>query len=286
MGPWLAALAVAGVTVEVAPNPCTSSVAVAAAVARRTDAAVTLRLEPAGEDLRLTLEAPNQPPASRPLGVGPADCALVPELVAVLTERYVRALPAWTWAPRSPPAPPRSEARARASPTPPALHPRWRLVASADVGAGLGFGGAVPGARGRVEVALVGGRFGGAAFGAVGVTPDRAFGADGRLTVVQAGAGVAAVLREGPIRASLGVAAGVSMAQASGFERASSSVEPLLEAELRGLVALPLGLYAGASAQLPLVRRRYVREELGLIVEEPGLTVGLVLGFAHAVAFF
>lgn len=289
MAPGLVALLLAGVTVEVAPNPCTSTVAVAAAVQRRVDVAVQVHLRPEGDDLVLTLQAPNQPPLERPLGLRPGDCPLVPELVAVLTERYVRALPAWTWAPRAPPEAPAGPPRATA---PRALGgPRWRVSLGADLGGTLGVPGPTPGLRARgAATARDHPRPGVGAvvelFVAGALVPDQALGEGGQVLTGSPSAGAAAGLAVGPGALTVGLAGGLTLARASGFERASGAATPLLELEVRARLRLLGPLYAGLGLQVPLLLHRYTRAEGGAALTEPPLSLGLFVGFDRTLAFF
>lgn len=292
MGPWLAALLLTGATVEVAPNPCTSSVAVSAAVLARTDAAVRVILVPEGEDLLLTLQAPNHPPQTRPLGLRPGECPLVPELVAVLTERYVRALPAWTWAPRAAPIPP-PPAWANTPPRPLGLagRPRWETRVGLEAGGGAGL--PSPDLALRLRGHLVAHHHGGdgprpgvGVFVAVSFSPRLGFGSDGAITVLAPAAGVTGSLELGRFRATLGLAGGLLAAWARGFERASNTVDPLLEAELRLRATLVGPLYGGLSAQVPLLGHRFTRADEGVARRTAPLTLGLFLGLEQILAFF
>lgn len=297
MAPWLALGLLAGVTVHADPatEACAPTAAVAEAVEQRVRAPVHVRLvlvegDAAGLSVELRIRAPRAAPFDKRIALDRADCALLPRMVALVVERWVRALPARTWAPRAPPEPLAPEPRRTLVSTPVARYPHWSVRTGGDAGASLGTSGTDPGLRLRAHADLARGE----ALGLTGLVsltwvPDAPFGPDGRVRVVRPTAGLAGFgeLTAGStvLRGELGVHAGAAFGQGFGFERASAASGASGSAEARVSATFTGGWYAGAAAEFGLIRTAFTRDGADAY-REAAVRFGVFLGFSRAVAFF
>lgn len=272
------------VTVHVHPNPCTSSTAVQAAVQAVTQAPIRLDVAPTAGGLRVHFMAANQPVTIRDVPVAAADCPLVPQVIALMTQRYVRALPAYTWAPRAPPQPLRMLGQLSLSNTPLHRRHRYALAWGLDVGGGRGLTGPGWAAQVRAHVDLSQKRWGLAVPIGLRWEPSIALQQGGSVRWLTGWLGVAGFVQGAvgpvPLRGELGVCAGFSAGQAQGFEGASADTVALVETQVRGVMLGPWGLYGGVEARLNLVGPRFAD------YRAPRLRLGLVLGIRKDVAFF
>jgi len=283
VGPLALGLLV-GVTVHVHPNACTSSTAVQAAVQAVTQAPVRLDVAPTATGLRVHFMAANQPVTIRDVPVAEADCPFVPQVIALMTQRYVRALPAYTWAPRAPPQTLRLQGQLSLPNTPEYRRHRYALAWGVDMAGGRGITGPGWAAQVRAHLDLSQRRWGVALPIGLRWEPSITLQQGGSVRWLSGWLGLAGFVRGalGPltVRAELGLCAGFSAGQAEGFEGASADTVGLVETQVRGLVLGPSGLYGGIEARVNLVGPSFADYRV------PRLRLGLLLGIRKDVAFF
>lgn len=276
---------IAGVVVQVHANPCTSSTAVDAALAHLDAPRVGLELTPVDEGFEVRLRAGRAADLVRTLVVAPADCDLVPQMLALMTERFVRALPAHTWAPRAPATAGAWSPQQSLPLTPMLRHPRHTLAWGLDAGASLGSRGQGPAVQLHTHLDLRRSRLGLTLGLGTRWEPSRSVGdSGGSVTWVSAwlGLGGFARLELGPLplRFEAGVAGGLAHGQGRGFEGASADTVALVEGMARAVAQGPFDLYGGLEARVNLVGPRFADYEVAR------LRLGLFLGIHHDLAFF
>lgn len=283
--------ALAGATVEVAEGTCTSSRAVALALGDYVEAApMTVSVAPTEDGVEVRISAPAVAPMVRRLTLTPADCGVLPRMLALMAERYARALPRRSWARRAPPVAPPTPSHLSLSKTPADRHPSYALALTADAGGTLGLDGAGPGLQAGASLELLSGRLGLLAGLGARVVPRVALGAGGALRVTAPWIEVGGLAR-GPLgpfeaHARLGVAVGAAIGEARGFEGASTDVGALVEPSLRVGLQLPRGLVFAVEGRLRAVGARFTGSDAGFAYESPLVRVGVLLGIRRALAFF
>lgn len=281
----LLALALISVTVQVETQTCTSSTAIQAALVARVDVPVELKVSPLQDGLEVQFLAPGHPPLIRRIRLVPEDCPLVPEMLALMTERFVSALPAHTWAPRAPAAQSPLQIRSSLALTPKDRHHTMSLGLGADGGATLGLTAGDPGFYVRPHVDLsIGANFGISTALGLRVEPSVDLENGGTVRWVSGWGGLSAFARhrwtDYEVRADAGFSAGIAAGSARGFEGAASDQVPLVESMIRGAVGGPRGLFGGLEARVSIAGPRFAE------YQAPRVRLGLFFGWRKDIAFF
>ncbi len=281
----LLALALIGVTVQVEAQSCTSSTAIQAAVAARIDLPVELTVSASQDGLEVRFLAPGHPPLVRTLSLAPEDCPYVPQMLALMTERFVRALPEHTWAARAPPAPSPDRVRLSLSLTPTNRHHRASLGIGMEAGASLGLSAGETGGYLRPHLDLgIGPNFGLSTALGLRLEPNISLANGGSVRWLAGWAGLSAFTQYRVVnldlRAEVGMSGGLAAGTGQGFEGASSDRVPQVEGMIRLRIGGQTGLFGGLETRLNIAGPSFAD------YEAPRVRLGLFFGFQRDIAFF